>query len=592
MITYAASYDPADNRLRLRASARLDADTYARVKALGFAWAPKQDLFVAPAWSPQREDLLLELCEEIGDEDTTLVERAEQRADRFENYSDKREVEAHRAKEHVAQIADGIPFGQPILVGHHSEKRARKDADRIESGMRKAVKLWETSQYWERRAARALAHAKYKELPGVRVRRIRKLEAEKRVKERELAKCEEQQRLWSTNPLTFELAMRIANDSYHSLCFPLSEYPRDASKSLYEGKMSIWSALGGGIATPEQVRERVLPGLAAVIAWDKRWITHYTMRLIYERCMLEESGHVEEPKNKSAKQTLPLCNYRAETIKSPSRYHRGQIDEFPQVEMTKAQYAKVYKDYKGTRIVDNSHKVRIALVKSHYVGVFLTDSKVHPKPGAIAPQEPPAPRMPRAVRPAPERSEFDDIKDSLKAGVKVVNAPQLFPTPPEIASRMVALADISVGESVLEPSAGTGRILDAVDQAIGLRERLVVAVEIDAQLVQGLHQRFNREWAKVELHQADFLTLAATDPTRFDVVLLNPPFRAGSDIAHIMAAMKMTRSGGRVVAICANGPRQNDTLKPMAQTWEELPEGTFANAGTNVSTVIASFVVK
>ncbi len=29
-----------------------------------------------------------------------------------------------------------IPPGQPILVGHHSERRTRRDAQRIENGMK------------------------------------------------------------------------------------------------------------------------------------------------------------------------------------------------------------------------------------------------------------------------------------------------------------------------------------------------------------------------------------------------------------------------------------------------------------------------
>jgi hypothetical protein len=37
-------------------------------------------------WTPEREDLLIELCGEIADEDTSLVERAEERADRFVDY--------------------------------------------------------------------------------------------------------------------------------------------------------------------------------------------------------------------------------------------------------------------------------------------------------------------------------------------------------------------------------------------------------------------------------------------------------------------------------------------------------------------------
>jgi hypothetical protein len=136
-----ATYSPEDNKLRLYAETRLDPELYARVKAAGFIWAPKQDLFVAPMWTPGREDLLIELCGEVGDEDTSLIDRAEERAERFEDYSDKRGKDAERARAGVSAITDHIPLGQPILVGHHSEKHARKDAARIENGMQKRGQL-------------------------------------------------------------------------------------------------------------------------------------------------------------------------------------------------------------------------------------------------------------------------------------------------------------------------------------------------------------------------------------------------------------------------------------------------------------------
>jgi hypothetical protein len=66
------------------------------VRGAGFICAPKQELFVAPMWTPEREDLLIELCGEIDDEDTSLVERAEERADRFVDYKDKRISDAER----------------------------------------------------------------------------------------------------------------------------------------------------------------------------------------------------------------------------------------------------------------------------------------------------------------------------------------------------------------------------------------------------------------------------------------------------------------------------------------------------------------
>src|SRR5580765_2626408 len=178
--TMQATYSPEDNKLRLYSLGRLPKELYERVRAAGFIWAPKQELFVAPMWTPQREDLLLELCGEIGDEDTSLVDRAEQRAERFEDYSENRAEDAEQARAAVARIADGIPMGQPLLIGHHSERHARKDAEKIENGMRRAVKMWETSQYWQYRAAGAVRAAKYKELPAVRARRIKKIEADVR----------------------------------------------------------------------------------------------------------------------------------------------------------------------------------------------------------------------------------------------------------------------------------------------------------------------------------------------------------------------------------------------------------------------------
>jgi len=92
MIT--ATYSPEDNKLRLYSSTRLDSDTYKRVKDAGFSWAPKQELFVAPMWTPSREDLCLELAGEIGDEDTSLLDRAESHSERFTDYSEARAEDA------------------------------------------------------------------------------------------------------------------------------------------------------------------------------------------------------------------------------------------------------------------------------------------------------------------------------------------------------------------------------------------------------------------------------------------------------------------------------------------------------------------
>jgi hypothetical protein len=63
-------------------------------------------------------------------------------------------------------------------------------------------------------------------------------------------------------------------------------------------------------------------------------------------------------------------------------------------------------------------------------------------------------------------------------------------------------------------------------------------------------------------------------------------FANADDIKHIMHALKMLKPGGRLVAICANGPRQNDQLRPIVKArggiWEELPSDTFISTGTSV----------
>jgi protein-L-isoaspartate O-methyltransferase len=584
-----ATYSPEDNKLRLYPETRLDTEDYNRVKAAGFIWAPKQQLFVAPAWTPSREDLLLEMCGDIEDEDKSLVDRAEERAERFEDYSDKRAIDYERAKNAVSAIADNIPLGQPILVGHHSEKHARKDAERIENGMRKAVKMWETSKYWERRAAGAIRAAKYKELPRVRVNRIKGLEADKRKQERNKAEAEAALKMWTHDGLTHEQAFFMAGRSY-ALNLP-------CVKSEY-GYYEAWDVLRPDDErysdcpawTVEQVVEKAKETYPRRIAYAERWINHLNNRLLYEKAMLEEQGESDLLKPAPKPKQLPLCNYRApEGVDVPNPYQRGQMEHLTQVEMTAEEYKKIYNDYKGTRIVDNSHRVRTALIrqpgKEYYhrdhVCIFITDSKVHDRPEPIAKKEtlPPMPTVKAYIPPKedPEAAQVQALRDSLKTGVQVAVAPSLFPTPPDVAERMVELAEIEPGHSVLEPSAGTGNLIKAMSN---IRPNgTVTAVEINYSLCKLLEPLAD------EIVRADFLECNG-DLGTFDRIVMNPPFDMGADIKHIEHALGMLKPGGVLVALCANGPRQRAAFIDRADYWEDLPEGTFRDQGTSVRSAL------
>jgi hypothetical protein len=69
----------------------------------------------------------------------TTRERKEARAERLRGWADGRQAKSEAAHAKVDAIAGMIPFGQPILVGHHSERRARRDQDRIHNGMRAGI---------------------------------------------------------------------------------------------------------------------------------------------------------------------------------------------------------------------------------------------------------------------------------------------------------------------------------------------------------------------------------------------------------------------------------------------------------------------
>lgn len=66
-------------------------------------------------------------------------ERQERKKARLQKRAEKAKQEADQAYETTDRIAKSIPFGQPILVGHHSERGHRADLERIDRGLRKAI---------------------------------------------------------------------------------------------------------------------------------------------------------------------------------------------------------------------------------------------------------------------------------------------------------------------------------------------------------------------------------------------------------------------------------------------------------------------
>lgn len=74
------------------------------------------------------------------------------RLDRLRARATKKAAESAGAREGAMRMAEHIPLGQPILVGHHSEKRDRRYRERIRAGFERSFRLAEEAREMARRA--------------------------------------------------------------------------------------------------------------------------------------------------------------------------------------------------------------------------------------------------------------------------------------------------------------------------------------------------------------------------------------------------------------------------------------------------------
>ena len=166
---------------------------------------------------------------------------------------------------------------------------------------------------------------------------------------------------------------------------------------------------------------------------------------------------------------------------------------------------------------------------------------------------------------------------------KAITAFNLFQTPEPIAQRMAEIIRDHCGDAprILEPSAGLGRIYRALIAVIP--DCRVSLVEQSANCAGELYKQA-RDVDR--LFQRDFMETHPEEIGTFDAVCMNPPFKMGADIRHIRHAMEFLKPGGLLVSLCYDGTRQNEKLKPLCDSWEVLPEKSFAAEGTGASVVL------
>jgi 16S rRNA A1518/A1519 N6-dimethyltransferase RsmA/KsgA/DIM1 with predicted DNA glycosylase/AP lyase activity len=110
----------------------------------------------------------------------------------------------------------------------------------------------------------------------------------------------------------------------------------------------------------------------------------------------------------------------------------------------------------------------------------------------------------------------------------------------------------------------------------------VVLVENSPACCRELYEATERD-DRAKLYQGDFLT---HEGGPYPAVLMNPPYRRGSDVRHIVHARTLLEPGGTIVALCYDGAAQRRHLEPIASTWEPLGPGLFKSEGTRAACVL------
>lgn len=154
---------------------------------------------------------------------------------------------------------------------------------------------------------------------------------------------------------------------------------------------------------------------------------------------------------------------------------------------------------------------------------------------------------------------------------------QFFPTPIELAKKIIKLAEITPDDICLEPSAGMGNIAQFMPNCD------VIELHEDNRKTL-IDKGFN-------LVHDDFLTFIPEK--KYTAIVMNPPFSKGQDIEHVTKAIEMAERV--VVAITSTSVMFRNDKKTEAfrklvayygGTIEELPAESFKESGTQVNTCL------
>lgn len=122
---------------------------------------------------------------DVADAEADRAQRQSDRADALADKAGRRSADAAAAWEAEARASAAVPpGGEPIKIGHHSERRHRRSIERAHQTLGRAVEATDAAAEAARRAEVAAATTAHRHNPATVKNRIDKLEAEQRRDER------------------------------------------------------------------------------------------------------------------------------------------------------------------------------------------------------------------------------------------------------------------------------------------------------------------------------------------------------------------------------------------------------------------------
>lgn len=160
---------------------------------------------------------------------------------------------------------------------------------------------------------------------------------------------------------------------------------------------------------------------------------------------------------------------------------------------------------------------------------------------------------------------------------------QFYKTPLKAVERLIDSIYFNDGDVILEPSCGDGAILDGL--RAGINKHRYDKIDFDLYGVEFDYNRCMQAREKgYNVFNANFLTF--TSNTKFDKIVMNPPFYGKHYFKHIKQAYSLLKDGGEIHCILPITAIEHGLIDEYKHSIIHLPVGSFRESGTNINTII------